>query len=399
MRPEADNKDPAPCVIGSEGRSNRLLAKNNNVMAQSRPTKKYPCSQAELYAICSIGWQSYDENLPDFSDFSSKYDAQFSINAKAAIESAKQLPDFQARNEPSETSYTEMVKTVNTCNRNFRKLRRHITNAFNKDVVKGKIEAAGEEHYKKSMNRNWAETELMLTSATTFITDNNAALTAGGMPAQFVTDFATARTAFFGYYGTFTDSEQDEVEGTDEKVIANNGIYDTLMGMFEDGQVIYEEDAAKRARFTFSRVWALISSTGGGGSSSVPADTIELGVYAYDSVTELPLVGAIVRVLNGPLGVVEAVTGDDGIAVLTVSGYAPNATVMVDSEVEAEGYELISASVEMTAGNAYSFDAPYGSAPRTTSRTIASPHGQKTHSRHPPLFQKRGGQVRLRTWG
>lgn len=75
-----------------------------------------------------------------------------------------------------------MATTVNNRNKNWRKLRRHIHNAFAKDVVKGKLEAAGEDHYKKSVNRNWAEAELMLTSATKFMVDNATELADGGMP-------------------------------------------------------------------------------------------------------------------------------------------------------------------------------------------------------------------------
>ncbi len=328
-------------------------------MADQRPVKKYPCSQAELYAICTIGWQSYDENLADFSAFSTKYDAQFSIDAKAAIQSAKELPDFQARNEPSETSYKEMVKTVNLCNRNFRKLRNHIGNAFSKDVVKGKVEAAGEPHYKKSMNRNWAETELMLTSATTFITENNADLSAGGMPPQFVLDFDTAKNQFIGYYAAFTDAEQDELEGTDQKINANNAIWDTLTGMFDDGQVIYEDNPAKRERFIVSRVWNLISSSGNTGGANIPSDTIQIGLFAYDSITQLPIQNAYLRVLNAPDGqIYQAATNAEGILTLSVSGYVPGVPAMVQTEIIADGYITVQGESEFTPGQSYSFDVP-----------------------------------------
>lgn len=326
-------------------------------MANSRPTKKYDCSQGELYAIATIGWQSYDENLADFTAFSTKYDAQYGIDAMQAVESAKQLPDFQERNEPSETAHVELTDANQTCNLNWRILRRHINNAFPENVVKGKLESAGEEHYKKSLARNWSETELMLTSATNFINNNNAELTAGGMPAQFVTDFADAKTAFLGFYGTFTDAEQDELEGTDEKILANNAVYDTLMDMFQDGQVIYEENAAKRARFIFARVKDLITSSGGG-SSTVPANTIEIGAYVFDSQTLLPIAGATLRVINGPEGIVEGVTDNEGITAVKVSGYPANATVMVESEVQAAGYDLVMGTAEMTAGNLYSVEVP-----------------------------------------
>ncbi len=328
-------------------------------MADPRPTKKYPCSQAELYAICTIGWQSYQENLADFVAFSTKYDAQYATDALQAVEAAKQLPDFQARNEPAETSYREMVKTVDLCNRNWRKLRRHIANAFNNDIVKGKIEAAGEPHYKKSMNRNWAETELMLTSATTFMTDNATELTAGGMPAQFVTDFGNAKTTFLGHYAAFTDAGQDEVEGTDQKLNANNAIYATLTAMFDDGQVIYEDNPAKRERFIFTRVWELISSSGGSGSTPLPSDVIEIGFLVFDSMTELPIGAATIQVLgNATTEPVIAVTGQDGTATLKLTGLQPNQTVLLEIQITAPEFDAVNGQFEFMTGQRYSFEVP-----------------------------------------
>lgn len=333
-------------------------------MSYPRPVRKYNCTQAELYAICIIGWKSYNDNLVDFSDFSTKYDAQFATDALQAVQSAKELPDFQARNEPSETSHIQLVSTVLICNRNWRKLRRHIVNAFAKDIVKGKIEAAGEEHYKKSIASSWAETELMLTSATTFITENATELTAGGMPAQFTTDFSTAKTNFLNLYGTFTGSEQDEVEGTDAKIIANNGIYDTLMVMFEDGQVIFEENPAKRERFIFTRVKDLISSSATSGTTPVSPNTIELAAYIFNAQTELPVQGATLVVLNSPSGQpVQATTDENGILKLTITGYQPDQVVTVQTQVTATNFETIEAEAQLGTGQLYSFEIPMDPTP------------------------------------
>ena len=79
-------------------------------MSNSRPKPKYNCTQAELYAICTIMWQSYAENQPDFEAFKTIYTGQYGIDALQEVEDAKNLPDFQARNQHTETAYINMVE-------------------------------------------------------------------------------------------------------------------------------------------------------------------------------------------------------------------------------------------------------------------------------------------------
>jgi len=179
-------------------------------MAAPRPTRKYNCTQAKLYAICTIMWQSYAENQADFEAFKTIYTAQFGIDALAEVEAAKNLPDFQARNQSTETAHINMQDTAKLCLKAWRSLRSYIKSSFPENLQKPEIEAAGEEHYMKALNNNWSETELMLTSAINYIGNNTAQLTTGGMPAAFPTTVGNLNTEFMGYYNTFTDSGQDE---------------------------------------------------------------------------------------------------------------------------------------------------------------------------------------------
>jgi len=327
-------------------------------MGTSRPIAKYHCTQAELYAICTIGWQSYNENQPDFEAFKTTYTAAFGTAMVAAVETAKNLPDFQARNEDTETAYILMGQTATLALTKWRTLRSYIKSAFAPELQKPNIEAAGEEHYTKATTRNWGETELMFTSALNYITENTAILTAAGMPATFPTSFSDLHTTFISHYSTFTDSGQDEHEGTDAKVNSNNSLYDNLQKMFEDGQIIYEENPAKRERFIFARVKELITNNSSTGGSGIPATVVELGVYVYDEETNTPIEGAHFTILNAPGGVaISATSNSEGIVLMRILGFEPNETVVLNGEITADGYESDSGELEATAGNLYSIDA------------------------------------------
>ena len=326
-------------------------------MATPRPNRKYNCTQAELYAICTIGWQSYQENLPGFEGFSTLYTATTATDALAAIESAKNLPDFQARNEATETAYIQMGQTAEQCLTKWRSLRSYIKASFPQELHKPKIESAGEDHYNKALSRNWGETQLMLTSALSFITDNTAELTAGGMPATFQTDLVTLQTDFTGYYSTFTDSGQDEHEGTDAKVIANNAIYETLQRMFEDGQIIYEKDAAKRDRFIFQRVKEMITSSPSGGTEPTPPDAVIITGTVTDISNGSPIQGATVSILSpADPEPPTTITAANGTYSFEFTDVPDEGTLTATMEVTAIDYETASQPIEVTSGNTYTFD-------------------------------------------
>ncbi len=57
-------------------------------MPEPRPQAIYTCSQSELYAICTIGWNSYSENQPDFEIFKTIYTAAFGSDALLEVQAA-----------------------------------------------------------------------------------------------------------------------------------------------------------------------------------------------------------------------------------------------------------------------------------------------------------------------
>jgi len=127
--------------------------------------------------------------------------------------------------------------------------------------------------------------------------------------------------------------------------------------MGEDGQIIYEHNAAKRQRFIFTRVKELITNTSD--SSSVAADTIVIGLYVFNTDNELPVEGATFTILNPPEGQpVSAITDQEGQLSLTVAGYQPNSLNELDFEVAHPQFPTISGSEEFTSGQSYSFEVP-----------------------------------------
>lgn len=303
-------------------------------MAESRPQAIYPCSQADLYVVCRIGWNSYNENVSFFTAFNTLYDAAYGAAASAEVEAAVNLPGFQERDEAGETFHIQLTVAHAVAIYKWKSLRSYIKHAFPPELQKPKVESAGYDHFTQAANQNWAETQLLLVAGQHFLDNNTAELTAGGMPAAFAAEYAIASDNFLGLYDKFTDAEQDAQEATDAKIRANNAIYKKLIMMFELAQIIFEREPSKRERFVFAQIYAMITRPGGG--TSIPTDAVMIEGTVTDIVTGAPVANASVNTTpDGSTEVFSTVTNADGTYALKVSGLAPSSTGTLNVNAEA----------------------------------------------------------------
>lgn len=230
-----------------------------------RPSADYNCTQLELYAVLRIGLSSYREQLVDFNNFKGYYDDQWGNDFETAIDTAAEIPDFQARDEASESALIELEKKGNDCANKWQDLKRYITSTTGwEDLQKPKQEAAGSTIYRKASRGNWEVMNGLMTTASNFITNNLAALKADqNMPNPFQGQFDTLKDEFTALYDDFTDKTQDQEQVTDEKVEENNAINKTGAGMFGDGQAIFRENASMADRFTFEQILKIVRGSHG----------------------------------------------------------------------------------------------------------------------------------------
>lgn len=302
-----------------------------------RPEASYICTQLELYAVCRIGLGSYREQQADFTAFRAFYDAAWGNTFEAAIEAAAALPDFQARDEPSEVANIHLVNKGKECVNKWQDLKRYITSTTGWELIqKPKLEAAGSTLYEKAANQNWEVLKGLMITASSFINNNSVELKAdGNMPNAFEGQFNTLKDDYCDLYDEFTDAEQDSKGGTDEKIEANNAIDATLAGMFGDGQAIYRDNQTMKERFTFDVVLEIVrGSRGVTRTFEVDADTRKLveRVVASSEITntggielvlmegDVPAVDPI-SAITIPVG--EAVTRPEGSAIISVFNQSP----------------------------------------------------------------------------
>ncbi len=99
-----------------------------------------------------------------------------------------------------------------------------------------------------------------------FLNNNEADLATphAGMPATFKPTYQTEFNNFTALFIQIPDSVLSQRILTDEKIIANNKLYDWAITTGKDANVIFhtEAETAIRERFVFSKVLETVSSSG-----------------------------------------------------------------------------------------------------------------------------------------
>ncbi len=298
-------------------------------ITSDRPQASYPCGQQDLYTIAENGWTSYGEHLAVFASKKTTYTAQKGLDALAAVQTAKLLPDEGAREAQHILLRQDVVALSGDCRILWEELDSLIRDSFAEGQYETRRNEAGHDYYARASNEDWEGVKGLMTAGNSFITAHAAALTTGGMPAGFALSFSDADVDFNAKYLEFTQSEELSKTLTDQKILANNAIHAALMAMFEDGKRYFRFDASIREQFTFDTLWALIGGGAGGGV------TVGNSMKFFGLVTDAngnPIVGANVRVSN-PEGFIEVQTGVGGGFSVVVEGVTTPTSATLTAEI------------------------------------------------------------------
>lgn len=241
----------------------------------------YECKQNELYAIALMGWKSFMDHQPEFEAYNTLYTAAYGAAMRTAVMNAKQMPDNFKRRDIHKTLRNKLKTATEHVLIKWQQLDSFIKEGFAETNYESKKLAAGYAYYTAAANDDWQDADSLLGDATTFISGHTAALTVGGMPATFASDFGLLKTSFETLYAAFKDAEQDAPEQTDAKLAANNELYKNLMKMFKDGKKIFRNSAAVRERFIFTHLLKLIS--GGSVANTADDDASDLSVVLTET--------------------------------------------------------------------------------------------------------------------
>lgn len=220
---------------------------------------KYRCTEQELYAVASLAIDNLESELTAMGAYKPKYDAAYVTAARAKLTAAKALPDVEVRNSGHQTSLNLLKMKGFTCTENYPLLQGYIEDAWENEDPKPRFQAAGGVKYRTATRGDWEDLSGMNDAMVTFIADNNASLTAGGMPVAFATKVTDDATKFAEEYAIFKSAMETSV-GQQQKIVANNDLVDLIMGFMKDAaERVFRGDEAKRELFMFKKLKQIVS--------------------------------------------------------------------------------------------------------------------------------------------
>jgi hypothetical protein len=292
---------------------------------------KYACSQSALYQICLLIALNCKSKIADFGLFSAAYTLTFVDAIIAAIQQAEQMPGEEARAEQHKLLQEQLKRINKDSLKSWQYLKRYIAKLYpdSPEMQETAWIAAGWNHY--DSNNDWKETKACLKMGSEYIKNHKTELLANdNMPATFEAMYNVQMTLFTDTYTDFGLAIEAAEVGTDDKLTANNDIYDRIITVCLDGQVIFEGNDTLQGQFSFENV----------GKNVAPPAGSAVKFHVINPVTGLPIMGAEISKKGSDKKVSTNAKGDAEMNQL--------ASVETEFIFKADGFSDKTVSVDLT---------------------------------------------------
>ena len=260
-------------------------------------TNKYPFGQGVLYQTLTMLLLNCTKFMAQFTSFKSKYNNDYVVALQGEVNAAQQMKSQQARSLEHEAVRFDMLPMAEELRDLWQALKRYISEAYGPTQEVANYGAAGWSHYEESVH-SWEKLIEMCTMATTYMEEHAGTLKdVGYMPDDFPANFNEKAQVMADTYHNFLSKIELAMEGTAAKIAANNAIYDKIVSLCLDGQVIFKRDEVKRKQFSMEAVSELVKPVGAAGLK---------GTVTKNGI---PQAGLIVELENGSLHVLTDVDG------------------------------------------------------------------------------------------
>lgn len=223
----------------------------------------YPVGMSVLYAALRTLSTNGKNNIVKLAEFKSKYTNAYFDAFVEEIATAEGMKSEQARNAEHESIRVELVNLASECREFWQNLKRYIADAFGEEFAEINWDAAGWANYADASNDKWDKVTALMNDASIYGAENKAKLQANGfMPDAFLDDMNAKALEFNTRYDDFIQAEENAMDGTAAKVVANNNLWKKAVGIALDGQTVFMKDEVKKKQFSLEAIGDLISPPG-----------------------------------------------------------------------------------------------------------------------------------------
>jgi hypothetical protein len=220
--------------------------------SKMRKTAPYNCSQQELYLVSVKAWGLCRKHLPRFVHVFGYYTEGYIDDRLAEVAAAKAIPNHYTRNDAPTSNHVYLVEAIRECGAYFQILKLYIKKAFDGDLQKKKLDAAGQSFFAKAMSGNQGKLNDLNESALQFIASNTADLMRNdNMNAAFLDEYTAIIAHYNALRKTYTESKQIAQDLSKQNTVANNKVHKVMMKMLSDAKVLFRREPDLRKQFVF----------------------------------------------------------------------------------------------------------------------------------------------------
>lgn len=222
-------------------------------------------TKAEVfYGVCTAVVALLRFHLNRFAAYKPFYDPAYIDDFEQAANNAKNLPNPKTTRAQRKQLRIHLIAAAKVLRDMAIDLKGYIKKSVPKQSFKAQLEQAGWAYFKKG-GRDWNAIKSMTDMVNAYLRDNATKLRENNnMPAGFVTAFTTVATTFTNTARAYALAEQTDNKAVEDKDAANASVYETLMDILTDGQIIFKNDKKKKKWFTYAYQVSLL--TGGAAS-------------------------------------------------------------------------------------------------------------------------------------
>ena len=215
--------------------------------------KLFNCTQVALYAVILMATGNVRKYLNRFAAFKAFYTSEYLDNIDKQVSEAEKMLNEEQRNAITSADRDEAIVSAKKALKTWRTLRQYINTAYKGNGLKARLNEAGKANYAGAKQLNWAAVKAILKMGGDFVAANLTALIANNnMPKEFVVTYNDAANACLTLIKDFHDASLDKGSQTIHKNEADNGLYETITGILQDGQHLFEDQKAIHRLFVFN---------------------------------------------------------------------------------------------------------------------------------------------------
>ncbi len=257
--------------------------------AKARIQKQFPRilsgTQQNVISVSKLAWGYCLALIDRFAVFSTRFTPDLVADMVKQADDANALPSKEQRANAKRTAHVELIEANDAVCLQWQTLKRYILQAYPKNLVKIKLDAAGYLHYRHAKGGRWENTLSLAKDAKEFMTAFATDLEANeNMPKDFPADFGVVVAVFERERNRFVGDTQSAKEGTNSKDKAIYEVELELSKLLSAGKVIFDKDPVNLKKFTYDD---LIKEVRGNEPSGVKG-------YLYNATDGQPVSGVVV---------------------------------------------------------------------------------------------------------